>query len=89
MIIRVRRKAEVRSLVAMLAIALGFVPGCGQDESATQAPPNPSPRGDLGGVKKDILNAEKDLSKDLKPPVIKPGGEAAPPPPPAGKTGTP
>ena len=44
------------------------------------------PRDDQGGVMKDITNAEKDLSKDLKPPVIKPGGEATPAPPPAAKT---
>jgi hypothetical protein len=97
MIVRLHRRLEVRSLVAMLAVA-SFSPGCGQDE-ATNAPPNPSPRADLGqtveprvrrddqgGVTKDISNAEKDLSKDLKPPVVKPGGEAAPTIPPTPKT---
>lgn len=106
MIVRMGRKAEVRSLVAMLAVALWFVPGCGQDESTT-APPNPAPRADLGrtvepkvrsddqgGASRDISNTEKDLRKDLAPPVIKPGGETTPPVPPAtrtdgAKTGTP
>lgn len=108
MIVPSHRKVEVRSVAAMLAVALLLVPGCGQEESGTQAPPNPAPRADLGRTveprvpstdqgdgTKESSRVEKDLHKDLAPPVIKPGGQTpttttTPPPNPAGaKTGTP
>jgi hypothetical protein len=107
MMVAFGRKMRVCSLAAGLAVGLSLAAGCGQEggpaDSSTKAPPNPSPRADLGVTvepkipssgSKEISNVEKDLRKDLGgSPVIKPDATPAPPPP-AGKpdaagTGTP
>lgn len=92
-----------RSVLPGLAIALLLFPGCWEDGPVgpePQAPPNPSPRADLGRTvepklprAEDTRNVEKDLHKDLASPVIKPDVPAAMPPPAAkpdaDKTGQP
>jgi hypothetical protein len=95
MMVAFGRKMRVVSVTASLAVGLSLAPGCGQEDSATKAPPNPSPRSDLGvtvepkvprDASKEISNVEKDLRKDLGSPVIKPDATPAPTPP-AGKPG--
>lgn len=86
------RRWEWTSAAAVLAGALILSPGCGREESGPPQPPAPPPaqRADPGGAMKDISGAANDLRKDLKPPVVEPGGQAArTAPPPATKAGTP
>jgi hypothetical protein len=73
-------RVKVRSFLASLAVGLVLAPGCGSGEG-------PAPRADQGvavepkvprAESKEIENVERDLRKDLTPPVVKPGGAPTP-----------
>lgn len=87
-------------ITGSLAVTLMLSSGCEQGEttdSSKKAPPNPAPRADLGVTvqpklprteSEEASNVEKDLHRDLAPPLVKPGA-TGPTAPPAGRPGTP
>jgi hypothetical protein len=95
MTVSIRSKLRVRSIAAMMAIALSIAAGCHQEEEApTSAPTSPLPTSDSsrpvqpkptpaeqGGEVKSLGQVERDLRKDLASPVIKPDVPTTPAPP--------